>query len=126
MAALGWYRNFMCILIVLRRPSHSWPVLIAANRDEMQDRPWLAPARHWPDRPEVTAGMDKLAGGSWLGVNDHGVTAAILNRTDSLGPAPGKRSRGEIGLMSLSENYVNGFMCFNFWMKRAVVLLMIS
>lgn len=47
--------------------------------------------------------MDKLAGGSWLGVNDHGVAAAILNRTDSLGPAPGKRSRGELVLEALDH-----------------------
>ena len=25
------------------------------------------PARHWPDRPEIVAGQDTLAGGSWLG-----------------------------------------------------------
>ena len=86
----------MCTLVILRRPAHDWPVLIAANRDEMRDRPWRPPARHWPDRPEVVAGLDELAGGSWLGINDHGVVAGILNRVGSLGPAPNKRSRGEL------------------------------
>ena len=84
----------MCTLVILRRPEHRWPVLIGANRDEMIDRPWDPPGRHWPDRPEVVAGLDRLAGGSWLGVNDWGVAAAILNRHGSLGPAPGQRSRG--------------------------------
>ncbi|MBM3483982.1 MAG: NRDE family protein [Alphaproteobacteria bacterium] len=93
----------MCTLVTLRRPGHDWPVLIAANRDERQDRPWRRPARHWPDRPEVIAGMDELAGGSWLGVNDHGVVAAILNRVGSLGPEPGKRSRGELVLEALDH-----------------------
>jgi len=93
----------MCTLVLLRRPGHSWPILAAANRDEMAGRPWKAPARHWPDRPEVTAGLDELAQGSWLGVNDHGLMAAILNRVGTLGPAAGKRSRGELVLDALDH-----------------------
>ena len=68
----------MCTLVLLRRPGHDWPLVLAANRDEMIDRPARPPARHWPDRPEVVAGLDELAGGSWLGLNDHGVVAGIL------------------------------------------------
>ena len=60
-----WYRNLMCTLVILRRPDHAWPVLLAANRDELADRPWRAPGRHWPDRENVVAGRDELAGGSW-------------------------------------------------------------
>jgi Transport and Golgi organisation 2 len=93
----------MCTLVILRRPDNRWPVLIAANRDEMLDRPWRAPGRHWPDRPEVVAGRDELAGGAWLGVNDTGVAAAILNRHGTLGPAPGHRSRGELVLEALDH-----------------------
>jgi Transport and Golgi organisation 2 len=93
----------MCTLVILRRPDHRWPVLIGANRDEMIDRPWAPPGRHWPDRPEVVAGLDVLAGGSWLGVNDWGVAAAVLNRHGSLGPAPDARSRGELVLEALDH-----------------------
>ena len=93
----------MCTLVILRRPGHRWPVLIGANRDEMIDRPWEPPGRHWADRPEVVAGLDRLAGGSWLGVNDWGVAAAILNRHGTLGPAPGQRSRGELVLEALDH-----------------------
>jgi len=93
----------MCTLILLRRPGHDWPVVMAANRDEMIDRPARPPARHWPDRPEVVAGLDELAGGSWLGLNDHGVVAGILNRFGTLGPAPGQRSRGELVLEALDH-----------------------
>src|SRR5437764_973522 len=93
----------MCTLVILRRPDHDWPVVIGANRDEMIDRPALPPGRHWPDRPEVTAGKDLLAGGSWLGLNDWGVAAAVLNRHGSLGPAPGQRSRGELVLEALDH-----------------------
>ena len=91
----------MCTLVLLRRPGHQWPLILGANRDEMVGRPWQAPGRHWDDRPNVVAGLDELAGGSWLGVNDEGVVAAILNRVGTLGPAAGKRSRGELVLDAL-------------------------
>jgi uncharacterized protein with NRDE domain len=93
----------MCTLIILRRPEHAWPVIIGANRDEMIDRPALPPGRHWPDREEVVAGMDLLGGGSWLGVNDWGLAAAILNRHGSLGPDANLRSRGELVLEALDH-----------------------
>ena len=93
----------MCTVVILRRPGQRWPLLFAANRDEMLDRPWRAPGRHWPDRPHVVAGMDELAGGSWLGLNDDGVVAGVLNRPGSLGPAPGMRSRGELVLEALDH-----------------------
>ena len=93
----------MCTLVLLRRPAHDWPLIIAANRDEMVDRPALPPARHWPDRSEIVAGLDRLAGGSWLGLNDWGVAAAVLNRQGSLGPAAGRRSRGELVLEALDH-----------------------
>ena len=93
----------MCTLAILRRPDHDWPVIIGANRDEMIDRPADPPDRHWPDRAEVVAGRDRLAGGSWLGLNDWGVAAAVLNRHGSLGPADGLRSRGELVLEALDH-----------------------
>jgi uncharacterized protein with NRDE domain len=93
----------MCTLVLLRRPGHDWPLVLGANRDEMIERPAKPPARHWLDRPEVVAGMDELAGGSWLGLNDDGVIAGILNREGSLGPAPGQRSRGELVLEALDH-----------------------
>jgi len=93
----------MCTVVILRRPDHAWPLVLGANRDEMLGRPWRPPGRHWPDRAEVVAGMDELAGGSWLGLNDHGVVAGILNRMGSLGPAPDARSRGELVLEALDH-----------------------
>ena len=93
----------MCTLIILRRPGHPWPLLLAGNRDEMQDRPWKPPARHWDDRPEVMAGLDLVGGGSWMGINDQGLSAVVMNRRGTLGPAPGKRSRGELVLEALDH-----------------------
>jgi len=91
----------MCTVVILRRPHSDWPLLLAANRDEMANRRCQPPARHWSDHPGVVAGLDELAGGTWLGVSDHGVTAAILNRLNTLGPLPGSRSRGELPLRAL-------------------------
>jgi len=93
----------VCTVIVLQRPDHAWPLLLAANRDERIDRPWDPPAAHWPGRPGVVAGRDRLGGGTWMGLNAAGVVAAVLNRSGSLGPAPGKRSRGELPLLALEH-----------------------
>lgn len=93
----------MCTVVLLRRPGHDWPLILGANRDEMAERPSKAPGRHWPDRPEVVAGLDVEAGGSWLGVNDAGVVAAMLNRHGTLGRAKGFRSRGELVLEALDH-----------------------
>jgi len=93
----------MCTLVILRRPDHPWPLIVGANRDEHRARPWQSPARHWPDRADVTAGLDTLAGGTWLGVNDYAVVAAVLNRPGTLGPATDKRSRGELPLEALDH-----------------------
>ena len=93
----------MCTIVLLRRPGHGWPLVLAANRDEMGDRAWLPPGRHWPDRADVVAGRDERAGGTWLGVNDAGVVAAVSNRRGSLGPDPDKRSRGELPLLALAH-----------------------
>ncbi|MEE8350752.1 MAG: NRDE family protein [Rhodospirillales bacterium] len=93
----------MCTLVILRRPGHDWPLIIAANRDEMATRPWRRPGRHWEDRVEVVAGQDETAGGTWLGLNDWGVIAGVLNRPGSLGPDPALRSRGELPLEALDH-----------------------
>ncbi|MDR3521328.1 MAG: NRDE family protein [Acidocella sp.] len=89
----------MCSIILRIEESG---IFIAANRDEMLDRPWAAPGAYWSKLPGVIAGQDKTAGGTWMGLNRHNVMAAVLNRHGSLGPAPGKRSRGELPLLALA------------------------
>jgi len=93
----------MCTLILLQRPDHDWPLLLAANRDEMTDRPWLPPGHHWPGQPDVVAGIDRVGGGSWLGLNSDGLVAAIMNRHGTLGPQAGMHSRGELVLRALAH-----------------------
>jgi hypothetical protein len=93
----------MCTVLALLRPAHSWPLIVAANRDERLDRAFDAPGRWWDDAPHVVAGRDVLGGGSWFGVNDDGVVATIVNGLHRLGPLDGKESRGEIVLRALRE-----------------------
>lgn len=93
----------MCTLVVQRTLNHPWPLILGANRDEMIGRSWSPPARHWPDRPQTVAGLDLGGGGSWLGLNDYGVVAAVLNQPRTLGPDSAKRSRGELPLEALEH-----------------------
>jgi hypothetical protein len=91
----------VCTVVILIRPAH---VLLAANRDERIDRVWDPPATWWPKRPGVVAGRDRAAGGTWMGMNRSGVVATVLNRPGTLGPAMGKRSRGDLPLMALEHD----------------------
>lgn len=93
----------MCTVVLLRRPGHAWPLILAANRDERLDRGWDPPACWWDDRPGVMGGRDRSAGGTWMALGPAGVVAAVLNRPGSLGPTPGKRSRGDLPLLAASE-----------------------
>jgi uncharacterized protein with NRDE domain len=84
----------MC-LILLSYQSHSeYPLVLAANRDEFYDRP-AAPAEFWKENPDILAGRDIQAGGTWLGVSRKGRIAMITNyrevsRFDPKAPTRGK------------------------------------
>jgi len=93
----------MCTVVVAIGCSPAWPILIAANRDEKRDRPARPPGHHWPSQPDVLGGLDVLAGGTWLALNGHNVVACVLNRSGTLGPQAGKRSRGELPLLALQQ-----------------------
>lgn len=97
----------MCTVYVSKSTNinHLWPVYIAANRDENPNRPWLAPGRHWSDHPHIIAGQDlgSPEKGSWLGLNDNGVAAILVNRENTQGSMPGKKSRGRLVLKCLNE-----------------------
>lgn len=90
----------MCTAVVLIHPDH---ILLAANRDERLDRPWDPPAEYWPN---ILGGRDQTAGGTWMAMNRHGLVATVLNRPGTLGPAAGKRSRGELPLIALQSRTV--------------------
>ena len=77
----------MCLILIAYRLTSEQPLVVAANRDEFYARP-SAPAHWWDDAPEVLAGRDLQAGGTWLGVQAKGRFAAVTNFTDPDRPPP--------------------------------------
>jgi hypothetical protein len=82
----------MCLLALLYRVADDAPVVVGANREEFYARGG-EPPRLVPGHPPFVAGLDPVAGGTWLGVNAAGVLVAVTNRRKSQ-PPPAPRSRG--------------------------------
>ncbi len=89
----------MCLVLLAYRQHPDVPLVVAANRDEFYGRP-AAPARFWDAAPELLAGQDLEAGGTWLGVTRGGRFAAVTNFAEP-NPRAAPRSRGE-----LTENFL--------------------
>jgi len=85
----------MCLIAVAWRASTRRPLVIAANRDEAHSRPSAA-AHWWPDAPDVLAGRDLSAGGTWLGIDRFGRFAAVTNLRPQGGSGTAPRSRGAL------------------------------
>lgn len=83
----------MCLIVVAWRARADLPLVVAANRDEWRDRPAL-PARWWPDDPDLLAGRDQQAGGTWMGITRGGRFAAVTNFRDPSDKRSTARSRG--------------------------------
>jgi uncharacterized protein with NRDE domain len=87
----------MCLLALFFRVVEDAPVVVGANREEYYARGGEPPAVIAATAPGVraraVAGIDPTAGGTWLGVNEHGVLVAVTNRRKSVMP-PQPRSRG--------------------------------
>lgn len=84
----------MCLIVFHWQPGTALPLQLWANRDEFLARPAQA-TDFWPEAPQVLAGRDLAAGGSWLGVTRQGRFAALTNYRDPRLPG-GLRSRGAL------------------------------
>jgi uncharacterized protein with NRDE domain len=95
----------MCTLAIYFRQFADYPVVVAANRDEFLDRAALAPTA-LGDRPRIIGGKDLRASGTWLGLNEHGLVAGLLNRplADGGPNDPTRRSRGLLCLDVLQHS----------------------
>jgi uncharacterized protein with NRDE domain len=71
----------MCLVLLVWRVHPLYPCLIAANRDEFHARPTVR-AEWWQDHPQILAGRDLEAGGTWLGLTRTGRFAALTNFRD--------------------------------------------
>jgi len=99
----------MCTLAIYFRVFPDFPVVVAANRDEFLDRPALPPTT-LGDSPRIVGGKDLRARGTWLGINEHGLIAGLLNRRIAeTGPNDDKlRSRGLLCLDALQHSTAAG------------------
>lgn len=86
----------MCLIILAWQAHADYPLVVAANRDEFFARPSTA-AGFWIDAPQVLAGRDLEAGGTWLGVSRQQRFAALTNYRDGGAEQPATaRSRGAL------------------------------
>jgi uncharacterized protein with NRDE domain len=85
----------MCLIFVAIDAHPNYKIIIAANRDEFYDRP-SAPASFWPEAPQLLAGRDLRAGGTWLGVTRTGRIAALTNYRDQETKSADTPSRGSL------------------------------
>lgn len=85
----------MCLIVFAWKSHPDYKLILAANRDEFHGRP-SQEAHWWPDLPDVLAGRDLQAGGTWLATARSGRFAAVTNYREQQRVQTGLRSRGEI------------------------------
>lgn len=101
----------MCTFAVAIDHLADVPVAIAANRDELYDRPARAPVVL---APGLVGGRDEVLGGSWLAFTRDGRFAAVTNqREPQAGRAPRSRGALVLGLLAAGDRaamraYVDG------------------
>lgn len=100
----------MCVAIICMRCLGDHAVFIASNRDEYYDRPTAPPQLTQSEGVRCLAPRDLRAGGTWIGMTEHGVFALLANRSDlaPLTPTASTPSRGllvrdALGARSLDE-----------------------
>ncbi len=85
----------MCLILFAFRHHPSYPLIVAANRDEFLERPTAA-ASFWDTDPPILAGRDLLCGGAWFGVSRQGGFAAVVNFRDPDSRKTDAPSRGTL------------------------------
>lgn len=85
----------MCLAAFALNAHPRFPLAIAANRDEFFARE-AAPMAWWPERPDILAGRDLSAGGTWFGLSRAGRLALLTNVRDPSRQNPDAPSRGAL------------------------------
>lgn len=87
----------MCLIVFANNFHKDYKLIFAANRDEFYNRP-TGQAGFWSDHPDLLAGKDMQAGGTWMGITKQGRFAAITNFRDLKNHKDDAPSRGNITL----------------------------
>jgi uncharacterized protein with NRDE domain len=115
----------MCLIVFANNIHSNYKFIFAANRDEFYNRP-TEHAEFWSDYPDLLAGKDLQAGGTWMGISKQGRFAAITNSRDLKNHREDAPSRGKLTLDFLvndiePEEYykrlkseLNSYNSFNF------------
>lgn len=85
----------MCLAAFALNDHPRFPLVIAANRDEFFARA-AAPMDWWADRPDILAGRDLDAGGTWFGLARSGRLALLTNVREPGRQNPEAPSRGAL------------------------------
>jgi len=93
----------MCSLLVLRGLHRDHPLLVAANRDERRDRKASPPGIWHGERRKVLSPRDRVAGGTWIAVNDRCHFAALTN-LKGVPPVVDAPSRGHLPHLALDHD----------------------
>jgi len=93
----------MCLIVFAYKSHPKYKFIFAANRDEFYDRP-TEQADYWKDHPELLAGKDLQAGGTWMGVTKQGRFAAVTNYRDLKNIKEDTPSRGMLTLDFLNND----------------------
>jgi len=93
----------MCLIVFAYKSHPKYKFIFAANRDEFYDRP-TEQADYWKNHPELLAGKDLQAGGTWMGITKQGRFAAVTNYRDLKNIKEDAPSRGTLTLDFLTNN----------------------
>ena len=93
----------MCLIVLAWRIQSSYPLVVAANRDEFHGRP-AAAAAFWRDQPAILGGRDLEALGTWMGVARNGRFAAVTNYRGAREPRAAE-SRGALPVWFLEGSF---------------------
>jgi len=85
----------MCLILIALKSHPVYKLIMAGNRDEFFERP-TAQATFWEDTPDLLAGKDLRAGGTWFGITKQGRIAAITDYRDLALLKSNTPSRGEL------------------------------
>jgi uncharacterized protein with NRDE domain len=85
----------MCLILFAYQTHPDYELVLAGNRDEFYTRP-TQPMAFWDEQPELLAGRDLEAGGTWLGITRQGRFATVTNYRQAGSALTHAPSRGHL------------------------------